>query len=86
VILIGVLADQEYTEFRKRREVMRSRLAAADGRTAMPERPLSRGFLPWRLPDAGPSAKHHVDGRRPQPFTEADVCILSRKTTNHCDS
>jgi ribose transport system permease protein len=37
VILIGVLADQEYTEFRKRREVMRSRLAAAEGRIAMPE-------------------------------------------------
>jgi len=37
VILIGVLADQEYTEFRKRREVMRSRLAAAEGRAVMPE-------------------------------------------------
>ncbi|ESX31213.1 hypothetical protein X764_30455 [Mesorhizobium sp. LSHC440A00] len=32
VILIGVLADQEYTEFRKRRELMRGRLATAEGR------------------------------------------------------
>lgn len=37
VILIGVLADQEYAEFRKRRELMRGRLAAAEGSAAMPE-------------------------------------------------
>lgn len=32
VIQIGVLADQEYTAFRKRRELMRGRLATAEGR------------------------------------------------------
>ena len=37
VILIGVLADQEYAEFRTRREVMRSRLAAAGGRANVAE-------------------------------------------------
>ncbi|SDI49664.1 Putative transposase [Mesorhizobium muleiense] len=29
-------------------------------------------FAQFRLPDAGPGAKHHVDGRRPQPFTGHD--------------
>ena len=27
----------------------------------------------WRLGAAGPGAKHHVDGRHPQPFTQAAV-------------
>jgi hypothetical protein len=34
----------------------------------------SRGFLPWRLPDAGPGATSPpVDGRHPKPFTPADL-------------
>ena len=37
VILLGVLADQEYAEFHKRREVMRSRLATADSRATVAE-------------------------------------------------
>lgn len=37
VILLGVLADQEYAEFRKRREVMRSGLAAASSRATVAE-------------------------------------------------
>ena len=37
VILLGVLADQEYAEFRKRREVMQSRLAVADSRATVAE-------------------------------------------------
>ena len=49
VILIGVLADQEYTEFRKRREGMRSRLAAAEGRAAMPEPVATEILIPAPL-------------------------------------
>src|ERR1051325_237015 len=36
----------------------------------------SRGFLPWRLSDAGPRSPrlHHSFGRHPKPFTPTDSC------------
>ena len=37
-------------------------------------RSLKRGFLPWRLSDAGPHSPRHRQslGRHPKPFTETD--------------
>src|SRR5262245_5273819 len=39
----------------------------------------TRGFLPWRLSDAGPGACGIVAmGRHPKPFTEAEVELVGR--------
>ena len=36
-------------------------------------RTIARGFVPWRLPDAGPNARGPINHRRhPKPFTLAD--------------
>ena len=40
-----------------------------------------RGFLPWRLSDAGPAPSQHVDGRHPKPFTVADVGDITQLRT-----
>lgn len=42
VILVGVLADQEFTEFRKRRELARSRLTGREGPTGNVPKSLSQ--------------------------------------------
>ena len=51
---------------------------------APPLRSLQRGFLPWRLSDAGPrtSRRRHSSGRHPKPFTNPDVLLGGRTSAS----
>jgi hypothetical protein len=46
---------------------------------AAPSAHISRGFVPWRLSDDGPSASRTVSmGRHPKPITLPDSCTAAK--------